>query len=314
MSVLLETSAGNIVIDVFTESAPFPAYNFLKLCKINHYFFAPFYDIVKDKSISSGNPDFPATTGNTQISSYVDISSLNASKQRNIDKEEDKPLGLVSFICENGTKDIKSLFLISLTPLPSKEDSDLSPFGRVIEGFEVLQNINNSELEGTRLKNDIRILQTHILYDPFLDPPGLKAAIRDNTCPSKQQIESMRIAEFEDVRSNDLEESTYQALALELMGDLSHFKIKPSPKVLFLAKLNPITTSESLEIIFGRFGTIVNAHVVSDPNTNKSLCYAFIEFSEKSEAESAYHKLSKGCYIDGRDIVVDFSQSTKYLR
>lgn len=323
MSVLLETSIGNLVIDVNFQSTPLLAYNFLKLSKLNHFFFTPFYDIVRDKSISSGNSEFPASMGNRPICSYVDVSNFDASltgftRRLPVEadaKTYDHAVGLVSFDCESDEDGlyVKSQFSITLTPQFDSKNSGSVPFGKVVEGFEVLQTINNRDIdpESLRLIEDVRILQTHIIYDPFPDPPGLSAAIKDNTYPSRQQIDNMRISEFKDLDNGELEESTYQALALELMGDLAHFKVKPSPRTLFLAKLNPITTAESLEIIFGRFGNVVNSHVVQDPKTNKSLCYAFIEFSEKSEADLAYMKLSKGCYIDGRDVVVDFSQSTR---
>lgn len=323
MSVLLETSIGNLVIDVTFQSTPLLAYNFLKLSKLNHFFFAPFYDIVRNKSISSGNSEFPAAFGNRPISSYVDVSDFDANltgitrrlPAQADDKTYDHAVGLVSFDCEYDQDElyVKSQFSISLAPQFDAKNSGSVPFGKVVEGFEVLQTINNSNLdpESLRLINDVRILQTHIIYDPFPDPPGLHAATKDNTYPSRKQLDNMRIPEFEGLDNGELEVSTYQALALELMGDLTHFKIRPSPRTLFLAKLNPITTSESLEIIFGRFGDVVDCHVVQDPKTNKSLCYAFIEFSEKAEADLAYMKLSKGCYIDGRSVIVDFSQSTR---
>lgn len=37
MSVLLETSFGDIVIDLFVNKAPNACLNFIKLCKTKHY-------------------------------------------------------------------------------------------------------------------------------------------------------------------------------------------------------------------------------------------------------------------------------------
>ena len=37
MSILVETSFGDITIDLNTESCPNASYNFLKLCKMKHY-------------------------------------------------------------------------------------------------------------------------------------------------------------------------------------------------------------------------------------------------------------------------------------
>lgn len=51
MSVLLETSFGDIVIDLFTEKAPNACTNFLKLCKIKHYNNSLFHEVQKSKDI-----------------------------------------------------------------------------------------------------------------------------------------------------------------------------------------------------------------------------------------------------------------------
>lgn len=40
------------------------------------------------------------------------------------------------------------------------------------------------------------------------------------------------------------------------MGDLPDADVRPPENVLFVCKLNPVTTDEDLEIIFSRFGTI----------------------------------------------------------
>ena len=54
------------------------------------------------------------------------------------------------------------------------------------------------------------------------------------------------------------------ALTLEIVGDLPHAEIKPPENVLFVCKLNPITRSEDLELIFSRFGTICSCEVIKD--------------------------------------------------
>lgn len=40
------------------------------------------------------------------------------------------------------------------------------------------------------------------------------------------------------------------------VGDLPDAEVKPPENVLFVCKLNPVTTDEDLEIIFSRFGPI----------------------------------------------------------
>lgn len=54
------------------------------------------------------------------------------------------------------------------------------------------------------------------------------------------------------------------ALTLEIVGDLPHADIKPPENVLFVCKLNPVTRSEDLELIFSRFGEIASCEVIRD--------------------------------------------------
>ena len=48
MAVLLQTSLGDIVIDLYTSHCPKTCENFLKLCKAKHYNNALFYAVEKD--------------------------------------------------------------------------------------------------------------------------------------------------------------------------------------------------------------------------------------------------------------------------
>jgi len=107
-----------------------------------------------------------------------------------------------------------------------------------------------------------------------------------------------------------IEEKEAQARAqiLELIGDLPEADIKPPENVLFVCKLNPVTTDEDLETIFSRFGEILSCEIVRDKKTGDSLCYAFIEYENEEDAEQAYFKMDN-VLIDDRRIHVDFSQS-----
>ena len=45
MSVLIETSRGDIVIDLYVDACPVACKNFLKLCKVKYYNFALFHNV-----------------------------------------------------------------------------------------------------------------------------------------------------------------------------------------------------------------------------------------------------------------------------
>ena len=56
MSVLLETSLGNVVIDLYIDSCPKTCLNFLKLCKTKYYNFGVFHVVRKNFIAQSGDP------------------------------------------------------------------------------------------------------------------------------------------------------------------------------------------------------------------------------------------------------------------
>ena len=49
----------------------------------------------------------------------------------------------------------------------------------------------------------------------------------------------------------------HRANVLNIIGDLPSADVQPDANVLFVCKLNPVTTDEDLEIIFSRFGDIL---------------------------------------------------------
>eukprot|EP01051_Picozoa_sp_SAG22_P023154 SAG22_NODE_5846_length_944_cov_1.376331_1_plen_92_part_10 len=56
MAVLLETSQGDLVIDLHTKECPIASKNFIKLCKIKAYNNCLFYDVQKDFIVQTGDP------------------------------------------------------------------------------------------------------------------------------------------------------------------------------------------------------------------------------------------------------------------
>lgn len=52
-------------------------------------------------------------------------------------------------------------------------------------------------------------------------------------------------------------EAKARATILEIVGDIPDADMAPPENVLFVCKLNPVTTDDDLEIIFSRFGKII---------------------------------------------------------
>lgn len=211
-----------------------------------------------------------------------------------------------------------SQFIITLGENLTELDGKAAVFGEVVEGFDALEKINTAFVDQSgRPLQDIRILHTVVLEDPFDDIPGLLVT-PGSPLPSDAQRATVRIAHDEVLESNtdpeQLEklrrerEARAQALTLELIGDLPFADVTPPEQILFVCKLNPVTRDEDLELIFSRFGKILSCEVIRDKKTGDSLQYAFIEFANKEDCERAYFKM-QGVLIDDHRIHVDFSQS-----
>ncbi|EEY16029.1 peptidyl-prolyl cis-trans isomerase cyp6 [Verticillium alfalfae VaMs.102] len=333
MSVLLETSSGDIVIDLLVDYAPKLCENFLKLCKAKYYNFSPIHSIQKSFSFQTGDPLGPTSKesdGGTSIwgllsgdSKQKTFPALFHPKLKHLER------GTVSMATAPSDSDPETRFAASQFIVTLGEETDFldgkaAIFGKVVEGFDVLEKINEAIVDdkGHPLI-DIRIKHTVILDDPYPDPPGLREP-SISPPPTKAQLATVRIADEAALHEDDAlgedaiekrrrdREARAQALTLEMMGDLPFAEVAPPENILFVCKLNPVTTDGDLELIFGRFGTILSCEVIRDKKTGDSLQYAFIEYGDKASCEAAYFKM-QDVLIDDRRIHVDFSQSVSKL-
>ena len=325
MSIVLVTSLGDIVIDFFTKTCPNHSLNFIKLCKLKYYDNCLFFNVQKDYLCQSGSP-YLDETKNTSIFEIVNKKKFFSDEISS--KFKHNQIGLV---CSSniGPNLNTSGFYITLT---NKELFSLNGkhtiFGKVVEGFDVLNKINNCYTdENNRPYQNIRIKHTLIIDDPFDDLPGMKIPnensnnnnnINNNIINNPKYLEDTfnikKLFNDEEITENLLkeklkeQESKNQALILELLDDLPDSEIKPPENILFVCKLNPITTDEDLENIFERFGHIKSCQIIRDKKTGESLQYAFIEFEKVEDCEKAYLKMN-GVLVDDKRIKVDFSQS-----
>ena len=61
-------------------------------------------------------------------------------------------------------------------------------------------------------------------------------------------------------------EARAQATILEIVGDLPDADMAPPENVLFICKLNPVTSDDDLEIIFSRFGKVKRSVMYFSPS------------------------------------------------
>jgi peptidyl-prolyl cis-trans isomerase-like 4 len=244
MSVLLETSIGDIVIDLKVDQAPRTSTNFLKLCKIKYYNNCLFHTVQKDYIAQTGDP---TNTGTGGSSTYAKLPGL---AQRYF-KDEISPAlkhdsrGTVAMANvkpnENGSQ-----FYITRRDTVEHLDGKHTVFGTIAEGLDVLDKMNSTMVdEKDAPYQNIRIWHTEILDDPLPDPHGLEALIPPKS-PEVIRDEVFKKIEGEEDES-ELQErmavtlAKSQATTLELLHDLPDADITPPDSDLFVAKLNPVT-------------------------------------------------------------------------
>jgi RNA recognition motif-containing protein len=60
---------------------------------------------------------------------------------------------------------------------------------------------------------------------------------------------------------------------------------------LFVARLNPCTTTKDLQKLFEHYGGVTTVKVIIDKATGRSKCYGFVEMPDNHEAHEALKEL-----------------------
>lgn len=325
MSVMLVTSVGEIVVDLFVDRCPLTCKNFMKLCKIKYYNGCLFHTVQKDFTAQTGDPTGTGSGGDSVYKFLYGDQARFFGDEIHLDVKHSK-IGTLA-MASAGENLNASQFYITLRDDLDYLDGKHTVFGEVAEGLDTLMRINEAYVdEKDKPYKNIRIKHTYILDDPFDDPPQLTELIPDASPEGKPKDEVDDDVRLEDdwipideqLDADQLEEmiraktAHSSAVVLETIGDIPEAEIKPPDNVLFVCKLNPITEDEDLNTIFSRFGVVTSAEIIRDQKTGDSLCYAFIEFEDKEASEQAYFKMDNAL-IDDRRIHVDFSQSVAKL-
>lgn len=213
----------------------------------------------KNFSFQTGDPIGPFSPASDNGSSIWGLS--NPAKKTFVapfhPKLKHAERGTVSFATAQSPKNPEerlagSQFIITLGDELDYLDGKAAIFGKVVEGFDALEKINDAFCdEKGRPLVDIRIKHTVILDDPYPDPEGLVEP-PESPLPSKAQLATVRISEDDKLegetdvvaveKARREREARAQALTLEMVGDLPFAEVKPPENVLFVCKLNPVTT------------------------------------------------------------------------
>ena len=180
MSVFLETSIGDLVIDLFCDEAPLACENFIKLNKVKFYNNCIFYDVQKGHIALTGDP----AAGKGGNLSTTSIYGLKDSKDRyfqdeiNLNRKFNKK-GLVA-TANLGPHLNTSTFFITLTEdeLPHYFKKH-TIFGEIVEGLEFLDKFNQVYVDHkNRPLQNIRIKHAMIIDEgPFSDEQDIEKLI-----------------------------------------------------------------------------------------------------------------------------------------
>mmetsp|Transcript_39337 Transcript_39337/g.156167 ORF Transcript_39337/g.156167 Transcript_39337/m.156167 type:complete len:172 (-) Transcript_39337:7782-8297(-) len=169
MSVLMETSFGDIVFDLFLEEAPLACKNFLKLCKIKYYNNCEFFYVDKGFIIQTGDPSNEGKGGTS-------VYGMSYGPQANLFDDEISPHlrhtrpGIVSMANSGENKNGSQFFITTGYDMDSLDEKH-TIFAVVAEGMDTVTAIDSAFTnEQKRPYQIIRIRHTYILHDPFPDP------------------------------------------------------------------------------------------------------------------------------------------------
>lgn len=76
---------------------------------------------------------------------------------------------------------------------------------------------------------------------------------------------------------------------------------------IFVGNLPFSTNSNDLEELFGQYGEVTRAQVISDRDTGRSRGFGFVEMDDDSEAQAAIEALD-GTDVGGRQVRVNVAR------
>jgi cyclophilin family peptidyl-prolyl cis-trans isomerase len=149
-TAVLETSLGNITVELFTDVMPITAGNFIELAKTGFYDGLHFHRVIKNFMLQFGcphskDPNSPrAGTGNSPKGTIADEHPANAKLSN-----EPGTLSMAntgrpnSGSCQFFINTVHNAYLDWFTPGPSKHPV----FGKVTSGMDVVTKIENSQTD-----------------------------------------------------------------------------------------------------------------------------------------------------------------------
>jgi len=132
--VVLETSKGDIKIELFEDKSPITVKNFLQYVDDQHYDGLVFHRVIKDFMIQGGGYD--ATLKERKTRAPIKNESGNGVPNNR---------GYIAMARTNQLDSATSQFYINVKDNPALDRGKYCAFGRVIDGMDVVDKIRDAE-------------------------------------------------------------------------------------------------------------------------------------------------------------------------
>ncbi|ORZ35434.1 peptidylprolyl isomerase-like 3 [Catenaria anguillulae PL171] len=160
MSVTIHTDLGDIKIEVFCESVPKTAENFLALCASGYYDGCLWHRNIKDFMVQTGDPTGKGKGGESIWGGKFDDEIRTTLKHN--------ARGIVS-MANNGPNSNGSQWFITYSKQPHL-DSKYTVFGKVIDGWETLDELEKLPVDAKyRPAKEVRIRNVTIHANPIAE-------------------------------------------------------------------------------------------------------------------------------------------------
>ncbi|KAK5112620.1 Peptidyl-prolyl cis-trans isomerase cyp10 [Meristemomyces frigidus] len=163
MSVTLNTTHGDLKLELFCEACPKTTYNFLALAASGAYSSSPFHRLIPNFMIQGGSP----ASGTIKDSpSIYDHGAQFEDEIKSTLRHHGR--GVLS-MANKGPNTNGSQFFITLAAAPHLDGKN-SVFGRLVEGWETLDKMEGVEVDKkNRPVEAIRIEKVVIHANPLAD-------------------------------------------------------------------------------------------------------------------------------------------------
>lgn len=161
MSVTLQTTHGDLKLELFCQACPKTTYNFLALCASGGYNGSPFHRLIPNFMIQGGSPASGSTKDSTSVYGNTFEDEIKSSLRHHT-------RGILS-MANKGPGTNGSQFFLTFAAAPHLDGKN-TVFGRVLEGWETLDKMEEVKVDRkNRPQDTIKIEGVRIHANPLAD-------------------------------------------------------------------------------------------------------------------------------------------------